>query len=78
MYNWRDKLIVQSHGIYGEHNHIVSNVAIHTMSCCWGEQEDIPSVPHSRAEPSSTTETSQDDVTMYRLVAPLTMTAGSQ
>ena len=57
---------------------IITNVAIHTVSCCWGEQEDIPSVPHSRAEPNSTTETSQDDVTMYRLVAPLTMTAGSQ
>ena len=73
MYNWRGKLIVQSHGIYGEHNHIVSNVAIHTVSCCWGEQGDIPSVPHSRAEPSSTAETSQDD----GLPSPCTQTSGS-
>ena len=56
-----------------------ANVAIHTVSCCWGGQEGIPSVPHSRVEPSSTTEGKKQAKMMGyphhdRLMATLTTT----
>ena len=56
-----------------------ANVAIHTVSCCWGGQEGIPSVPHSQAEPSSITKGKKQAKMMGyphhdRLMVTLTMT----